>query len=80
MPHEQALFDLKAETLTGTLRAVHLDQDWLEVTVEDKHIRVERVGEAIDDIIGPMVNRPVIVQSVVDPKGKHFFRDIEPAE
>ena len=39
MPHEQALFDLKAETLTGTLRAVHLDQNWLEVTIENKHIR-----------------------------------------
>ena len=80
MPQKQETSDLKTETLTGTLRAVHLDEDWLEVTVEDKHIRVEHVGETIDDIIGPMVNRPVIVQSVTDSKGQHFFRDIEPAE
>jgi len=46
------------------LRAVHLDRDWLEVTVDKDHIRVEDVGEAIDDLIGPMVNRPVIVHVV----------------
>src|SRR3990172_288948 len=80
LPRKQESADYKAETLTGILRAVHLDKDWLEVTVGDQHIRVNRVGEAIDDIIGPMVNRPVIVQSVTDDKGQYFFRDIEPAE
>ncbi len=44
-------------TFTGILRAVHLDQDWLEVTVNDpdeRHIRVDNAGEAIDDVVGPM--------------------------
>lgn len=72
--------ELREETITGVLRAVHLDQDWLEVTVGQEHVRVEKVGEAVDDVIGPMVNRPVIVQTIKDQKGRYLFRDIEPAE
>jgi hypothetical protein len=68
------------ETLTGVLRAVHLDRDWLEVTVDKDHIRVEGVGEAVDDLIGPMVNRPVTVLVVKDRQGRRLFRDIEPSE
>jgi hypothetical protein len=69
--------------LRGVLRALHLDHDWLEVTVfanGEQHIRVERTGEIIDDAVGPMVNRPVIVDTVRTPQGKYFFRDIQPAE
>jgi len=68
------------ETLQGVLRAVHLEKDWLEITVEDQLIHVEKVGESMDDIIGPMVNRPVIVKTVKDKKGRFFFRDIEPQD
>ena len=39
MSHEPAPSVLKAEILTGTLRAGHLYQGWLEVTIENKHIR-----------------------------------------
>lgn len=65
------------EALRGLLRAVHLDQDWLEVTVNDQHIRIDHVGEAVDDVIGPMVNKPVIVQATKDAGGRYHFRDIE---
>jgi hypothetical protein len=65
--------------LTGVLRAVHLDQDWLEVTVEGEHKRVFGVGESVDDVIGPLVNRPVVVQIVTQANGQIRFVDIEAA-
>lgn len=67
----------------GVLRAVHLDQDWLEVTVsdpEEKHIRIDNAGEAIDDVVGPMVNREVKVSARELPTGKFGFEDIEPID
>jgi hypothetical protein len=70
--------------IQGTLRAVHLDQDWLEVTVveqgQETHIRITKAGEAIDDVVGPMLNHQVTIDTVKTPDGKHLFRDIQPVE
>jgi hypothetical protein len=66
------------EQLKGTLRGLQLDNDWLEVGVpgEDKPIHVVQAGDAIDDVIGPMVNHRVIVE--VAKKGRrYYFRDIQ---
>lgn len=63
----------------GSLRAVHLDQDWLEVaTTGDsaRHIRIDDAGEALDDVVGPMINRRVVV-TAVRRGAKHLYRDIE---
>ena len=68
------------ETVRGILRAVHLDQDWLEVTVDESHVRVHGVGETVDDVIGPMVNKSVLILVVRDSRGRYLFRDIEPDE
>lgn len=59
------------------LRAVHLDKDWLELAVDNDHLRVESVGEEVDDVIGPLVNKPVIVHAYVTGR-RHKFLDIEP--
>jgi len=67
----------REEELHGILRAVHLDRDWLEVTVDQRHVRVDEVGETVDDLIGPMVNRRVIVRVIRDSHDKYRFRDIE---
>ena len=66
------------EPLHGVLRAVHLDKDWLEVAVEKGASlrRVHAVGEEVDDVLGPLVNKPVIVY-VRDVAGKCKFLDIE---
>ena len=64
------------KTLEGLLRALHLDKDWLEVAVNGEHIKVHGVGEQVDDVIGPMVNKPVAVL-VVEKNGKNTFVDIE---
>ena len=66
------------ESLTGILRAVHLDRDWIEVVSDDDEPhRVTKVGEQVDDVIGAMINKPVIVHVQVD-KGTLRFKDIEP--
>src|SRR5262249_26019953 len=64
-------------SIKGVLRAVHLDKDWLEVVAEDRSLHVEGLKDALDDVIGPMVNRQVIVRAVKSGKAKLRFVDIE---
>lgn len=65
------------EELRGTLRAVHLDKDWLEVVVDSVSVHVEGLQDTVDDVIGPMVNRAVIVRAVRVSTKKLKFVDIE---
>jgi hypothetical protein len=65
--------------VSGVLRAVHLDQDWLEVATSSPdipHVRIDEAGDALDDVVGPMVNRKVKV-STTRRGTKHLYRDIE---
>jgi hypothetical protein len=65
-------------TIRGVLRALHLDKDWLEIVVDDgKHRKVSGVGEAVDDLIGPMVNHAVIVRVRRGKGGSLRYIDIE---
>lgn len=69
------------EVVQGTLRALDLEHDWLEVTTEpDGLVRVSSVGEVVDDVIGPMVNHRVSVRVRRDQKGRLSFLDIETDE
>ena len=65
------------QPIRGVLRALNLDADWLEVTVDSKPIRVNGVNEAVDDLIGPMVNHEVSVQVRPGPRNTLLFIDIE---
>ncbi len=72
----------ESTSIAGTLRALHLDQDWLEITKAGdpvEHIRIEDAGDALDDVVGPMVNRQVIV-SAIKRGTKYLYRDIELSE
>jgi len=71
---------LMEEDLRGTLRAVHLDRDWLDVVVNGESFHVEGLEDAVDDVIGPMVNRPVIVRVIRTSPKKFKYIDIELAE
>lgn len=64
-------------TVVGTLRAVHLDKDWLDLNMGGTSVHIDGVKDSIDDIIGPMVNKQVIVHVLKSPKGKLKFIDIE---
>ena len=68
---------LEACEVQGVLRAVHLDRDWIEIADDEGTYRVADVGDVVDDIIGPMINRQVLVSADKDNQGKLYFRDIE---
>ena len=66
--------------LRGNLRAVDLDKDWLEIAVDGVTRHVTGLSEAVDDLIGPMVNHDVTVR-VKPGKGRQLlFLDIEQDE
>lgn len=67
----------------GILRGLHLDDDWLQIdTIGDdqREIKVYGAGDVIDDVVGPMVNRPVIVDVARGPRGRLYFRDVQSDE
>lgn len=69
------------EELRGTLRAVDLDKDWLDIVVDGVSTHIDGLQDAVDDVIGPMVNRSVVVRVVrVAQKKKLKFVDIELAD
>ena len=51
------------EELRGTLPAVDLDENWLDIVVDGKSMHIVGLQDAVDDVIGPMVNRDVVVRS-----------------
>lgn len=68
-------------SLRGILRGVHLDKDWLEIAALDgKHITITEVGEAVDDVVGPMVNRAVVVQAIRKSDDRYTLIDIQAEE
>jgi len=73
---------LSEHQIVGILRAVHLDQDWLEIVCEgtDDHVKIYQTGDVIDDLIGPMVNHKVIVDTYLQSDGKHLYKDIQSKE
>ena len=77
---EEPQKDTRREPVRGVLRALDLDQQWIVVTDlqnPDTHTRIQRTPEALDDMIGPMVNQQVIIETRVDEKGRHYFLDIQ---
>jgi len=72
------------ELLRGVLRGLPLDRDWIELTVAtnggQRTIRIHSAGEEVDDVVGPMVNREVLVDAIVTRRGKYLLRDIQAAE
>jgi hypothetical protein len=66
---------------TGVLRALDLDKDWLKVEGNDgQQVEVKKLSQAVDDLIGPMVNKRVTVRAIKTQKGELRFSDIELSE
>lgn len=81
-PKPEGKESAETTTLTGVLRAVHLNDRWL-VLVDEHGVeqRCETGENALDDLIGPMVNRRVEVRGRWETrKVRRAFRmiDIEP--
>lgn len=74
----------KREKVIGVLVGVHLEKDWIELRRgEGEIVRIRDTGDAIDDVIGPMVNHQVEVDVSVDNEGKtpkYYYVDIESIE
>jgi hypothetical protein len=70
--------------LSGILRGLHLDEDWLEVAVKNaegqRTVRIYEAGDTLDNVVGPLINREVIVDALLLSNGKHLLRDIQGAE
>jgi hypothetical protein len=67
-------------TLEGILRALDLDGDWLELVIDTGHVRIEQIGDTVDDVVGPMVNHRVTVDALRTPAGRLIFQDIQPTQ
>jgi len=73
---------LEEKQLSGVLRALHLDKDWIGINIpeETEAIRIYQTGDVIDDIVGPMVNQRVLVDVLLTVDGKYLFQDIQSDE
>lgn len=71
----------ESEDFLGTLRALHLDEKWLVLTLPDgEHVRFTVDEGTLDDVVGPMVNRHVrVTGSRKSTRGSTVFhmKDIE---
>jgi len=54
--------EYRVTSLKGTLRNLHLDDDWIEISINGKSQKIYGAGEEIDDRVGPMVNRSVVAE------------------
>lgn len=67
--------------LRGTLRGLHLDKDWIEVSNNDSSNKIYGTKKEIEDVIGAMVNRSVVVDVIQrnDKSGenKYYYDDIQ---
>ena len=64
------------QEFTGVLRALDLDSDWLKVDIDSGQVTVKGLSQAVDDVIGPMVNKSVLVKAVKTGRGELKFVDI----
>ncbi|MGF1524481.1 MAG: hypothetical protein ACFBSF_19335 [Leptolyngbyaceae cyanobacterium] len=70
-PESPELSESKFTSLKGILRDLHLDNDWIEISINGKTTKIYGAGEEIDDRVGPMVNRRVVVE-VIERSDKSF--------
>lgn len=65
IPRHEPLTE-KHASYRGVLRALHLDKNWLTLTLEnDSQITCDTVPEMLDDVVGPMVNNRVLVTGLL---------------
>jgi hypothetical protein len=58
------------ETISGVLRGLHLDEDWIEIVQDHDVTRISGLQDTLEDVIGPMTNRRVAATVVRSRKKK----------
>jgi hypothetical protein len=77
-PHgAQLVSPAREQRIVGILRAVDLNKDYLDLSVNDKSVHILGLGTTMDDVIGPMVNKSVTVRCLEEQVGQLLFVDIE---
>jgi len=80
-PETPELPEYKVTSLRGVLRNLHLDNDWIEISVDGETQKIYDAREEIDDVVGPMVNRRVIAEvlerSDRSVEKRYFLRDLQ---
>lgn len=80
-PESLELPEHNVTSLRGTLRNLHLDNDWIEISIENKTQKIFGAGEEIDDRVGPMVNRRIVAEvlerSDRSPDKRYSLRDLQ---
>ena len=76
-PAESSSSPTEETEIAGILRAVDLDKDYLDVSVEGESMHVLGLSDTMDDVIGPMVNRKIKLTAVRNIDGTLRLRDIE---
>lgn len=79
-PQADASAGESVQEFVGVLRALDLDDDWLKVDVDGKEVKVIGLAQALDDVIGPMVNKSVSVKTIKPKRGSLKFVDISLVE
>jgi hypothetical protein len=71
-------FEEGSSEVRGVLRAVDLERNWLEILPSDSDGVKCKIGhEILDDVVGPMLNRPVIARVKKMRSGRMDLLDIE---
>jgi hypothetical protein len=65
------------QDVRGILRAVDLERSWVEVITDSTRVRCRIGQQVLDDVIGPMLNRPVVARGRVGRRGVFALTDIE---
>jgi hypothetical protein len=62
----------------GVLRALDLDKDWLKIEIaRGQQVEVKGVAQTVDDVIGPMVNKKVLLSAIRSKTGALRYVDIQ---
>jgi hypothetical protein len=64
------------ETISGVLRGLHLDEDWIEIVGDQDVTRIAGLQDTLEDVIGPMTNRRVAA-TIVRSRKKHSVRLVD---
>jgi|GEM_PF-349602 len=80
-PEPPELPEYKVTSLKGTLRNLHLDDDWIEISINGRSQKIYDAVEEIDDRVGPMVNRRVVAEvlerSDKSVEKRYYLRDLQ---